>query len=394
MRTRQEVEVELVAWMREDPWQFDDARFERLALELFALQFAECPPYAALCRSLGRTPENVTRFERIPPVPAGAFKEFSLRCFPEEQILHRFRTSGTSSDRRGVLELDTLTLYEASLISSLRALWLTDLTGQKPVMRFLAASPEETPDSSLSHMFGVLAEAEGGEGSGFDLVRSELCIDAFTHAVTRAQAKQEPLCVAGTSFAFVHFLDATAGDPEAVWHLPAGSRLLETGGFKGKSREIPREVLRSELAQRFGLAESHIANQYGMTELGSQFYDSTLIDASRPRRKLGPPWTRVRLVDPITNEDVEHGEAGLIVIHDLANTGSVAALQTADLGRHLEVQGGPAGFDVLGRAEGAEARGCSIAVDVMLEASRHTLTVKAAPTNSGPTEKRSSEKRS
>jgi hypothetical protein len=385
------VEAELVAWMTETPWQFDDARFEALALDLFAIQFSECPPYAALCRSLGRTPENVTQFQRIPPVPAGAFKEFPLRCFPEEQTIHRFRTSGTSSDRRGVLELDTLALYEASLLSSLRALWLTDLTGQKPVMRFLAASPEEAPDSSLSHMFGTLAQAEGGEGSGFDLVCGELRLDDLMRAVKQAQAEDKPLCVAGTSFAFVHFLDGTAGDPEVFWRLPAGSRLMETGGFKGKSREIPREALRKALGQRFGLAESHIANQYGMTELGSQFYDSTLIDPRGPRRKLGPPWTRVRLIDPITSEEVEHGEAGLIVIHDLANSGSVAAIQTADLGRHVEVDDGPAGFDVLGRAKGAEARGCSIAVDVMLEASRRTVSARQAqgPTKSGPVEKRS-----
>ena len=370
MRARRAIEAELVSWMHETPWDFDDARFERLALELFERQFTDCPPYAALCRSRQRTPECVERFEDIPPVPAGAFKEFPIRCFPEKETCHRFHTSGTSADRRGVLELDTLELYEASLLASLRALWLTDLEGQKPVMRFLAASPAEAPDSSLSHMFGVLAENEGGEGSGFDLVRGELRIDPLRQAVQRAQSEQSPLCLAGTSFAFVHFLDATANDPTERWHLPEGSRLMETGGFKGKSREVPREVLRSTLAKRFGLPEARVANQYGMTELGSQFYDSTLVDPSGPRRKLGPPWTRVRFIDPLTNEDVDHGESGLIVIHDLANTGSVAALQTADLGRLLKVSEGAAGFDVLGRTEGAEARGCSIAVDVMLEASQ------------------------
>jgi hypothetical protein len=367
---RKEVESEILAWMKEPIWQRDDARFESLALALFAIQFAECPPYSALCRSQGRTPESVRRFEEIPPVPAGAFKEFPLRCFPKEETIHRFRTSGTSTDRRGVLELDTLELYEASLIASLRQLWLTDLVGQRPTMRFLAASPQETPDSSLSYMFGALAEAEAGDGSGFDLVGGELQIDALAEAVRRAQSTNAPLCVAGTSFAFVHFLDATSSDPDGYWHLSPGSRLMETGGFKGKSREVPRDVLRGDLAEHFGVPETHVSNQYGMTELGSQFYDSTLLDPEGPRRKLGPPWTRVRLVDPATNEEVEEGETGLIVIHDLANTGSVAALQTADLGRHLRAENGPQGFDVLGRAEGAEARGCSIAVDVMLEASR------------------------
>ncbi|MFK7896913.1 MAG: acyl-protein synthetase [Myxococcota bacterium] len=368
MRSRRDLEAELIDWTMESSWEVDDARFERLALELFEIQYAECAPYAALCNSKGASPGRVSRFQEIPPVPTGAFKEFPLRCFSETETIHRFRTSGTSTDRRGVLELDTLAPYEASLIASLRRLWLTDLVGRQPPMRFLAASPDEAQDSSLSHMFGALAAAEGGPGSGFDLVDGALQQGALGEAVTRAQAGNAPLCIAGTSFAFVHFLDATAGDDAARWRLPEGSRLMETGGFKGKSREVPREVLRADLASRFGLPESRVVNQYGMTELGSQFYDSTLIDESGERRKIAPPWTRVRFVAPSTGEDVEPGEAGLIVIHDLANTGSVAALQTADLGRLIP--GGPPGFDVLGRSEGAEARGCSIAADVMLEASR------------------------
>jgi acyl-CoA synthetase (AMP-forming)/AMP-acid ligase II len=146
---------------------------------------------------------------------------------------------------------------------------------------------------------------------------------------------------------------------------------METGGFKGRSRTVPREVLRRDIAERFGLPETAVVNQYGMTELASQFYDSTLVDPEGPRRKLAPPWARVRFVDPETGQDVRDGEVGQIVIHDLANTGSVAAIQTADLGRAIVgADGERIGFDVLGREEGAEARGCSIATDVMLEASR------------------------
>ena len=100
-----------------------------------------------------------------------------------------------------------------------------------------------------------------------------------------------------------------------------------------------------------------------MTELGSQFYDTVLADPAGPRRKLGPPWARVRLLDPATGDDVPAGEPGMITIVDLANTGSVLAVQTADLGRAVGD-----GFEVQGRAPGAEARGCSIAADEMLGA--------------------------
>jgi hypothetical protein len=104
-----------------------------------------------------------------------------------------------------------------------------------------------------------------------------------------------------------------------------------------------------------------IVNQYGMTELGSQFYDGVLATQGDPRCKLGPPWARVRVVDPRSNAPVGEGEVGAIQVFDLANTGSVLAIQTADLGRSV----GP-GFEVLGREAGAEARGCSIALDELL----------------------------
>jgi hypothetical protein len=104
-----------------------------------------------------------------------------------------------------------------------------------------------------------------------------------------------------------------------------------------------------------------IVNQYGMTELGSQFYDSTLREPDAVRRKLGPPWARVRVVDPETGEEAGAGAVGGLFVTDLANTGSVIALQTGDLGRSVAD-----GFEVLGRDPGAEERGCSIAADELL----------------------------
>lgn len=367
---RAEIEIDLLGWMEGQSWQSDHARFERLAFALFDFQYAACEPYARLCRSMERTPANVTRFEQIPAVPTGAFKEFELCCFEPAKTIKTFRTSGTSSDRRGQLRLDSLRLYEASLLSSLRQTFLVDLCGQRPTIRFLAAPGHEAPDSSLTHMFETLLHAEGGLRSGFDMRDGRLDLNGLAQAIGEAGQGGVPLLLLGTSFGFVHFLDATAKSKPDAWRLPEGSRIMETGGFKGRSREIPREILRANLAERFGVPEISVVNQYGMTELGSQFYDSTLIDPSGPRRKLAPPWTRVRFVDPPTGNGVAPGDTGMIVIHDLANTGSVAAIQTADLGRAiLDPSGVTIGFDVLGRAEGAEQRGCSIATDIMLDAS-------------------------
>jgi len=362
---RERLEGEILAWMAEPVWRHDAARFERIALALFAFQYGACEPYRRYCDRLGRDPARVSRADRVPAVPTGAFKEFDLRCFPAERTIATFRTSGTSSERRGVLHLDTLRLYETSLLASLRHCFLTDLAGRRPRMRFLAPGKAAAPDSSLTHMFATLAAAEGHAESGFDFSPGGLELPALERVIAAARAAGEPIVIGGTSFAFVHLLDATASAPQDAWALTAGSRVLETGGFKGRSREVPRDRLRAAIAERFALPEAAVLNQYGMTELGSQFYDSTLVDPSGPRRKLAPPWTRVRCVDPETGDEVAPGEVGRIAIHDLANSGSVAALETADLGRVVPAAAG-AGFDVLGRADGAEVRGCSIAADAMI----------------------------
>jgi acyl-CoA synthetase (AMP-forming)/AMP-acid ligase II len=207
-------------------------------------------------------------------------------------------------------------------------------------------------DSALRHW--------GDARSGFDIHGGQLDVDTVYAEIEAAIAEDIPLLLCGTSFAFVHLLDAMAASSKK-FALPPNSRLLETGGYKGRSRQLPREELVSELSQKLGLPPRQILNQYGMTECGSQFYDSNLLHPKDPTCKLSPPWVRVRLIDPETLKEAPPGEPGLIVIYDLANTGSVLALQTADLGR---TQG--QGFEVLGRITDAETRGCSVGADLLL----------------------------
>jgi hypothetical protein len=362
---RSGLESRLLAWMAERPMREDDALFGELAGSLFELQFERCLPYQRFCEARGVEPKNVGDWRRIPAVPTGAFKEMALRCFPAERTCKTFRTSGTANERRGELHLDTLALYEASLMASLETLLLAE-TDAGITLRVLAPSDDEAPDSSLSHMFGALLRSRGDAASGFDVVDGELRLDTLAEAIGRAATSGQPLGLCGTAFAFVHLIDALAARGESL-ACPSDAFVMETGGFKGRSRELPQSELYDLIGERLGVPQRRIVNQYGMTELGSQFYDSVLCDPEGPRRKLGPPWTRVRFVDPTTGEDVREGEVGMVVIHDLANTGTVAAIQTADIGRRvLSDAGHPIGFEILGREPGAEARGCSIAADVML----------------------------
>jgi hypothetical protein len=354
-------EQSLLEWMAEPLWGDDEERFEEIARLLFAHQFEACAPYRRFCEGRGVTPATLESWRTIPAVPTGSFKEVALRSFPSERTVHTFRTSGTSTPLRGELHLDTLALYEASLLPTFCRFLLPDLTEQRPeaTILVLAPSPAETRDSSLSHMFAVAIREVGAQGSGFFIEHEELALDRLRSAL-EAASPDLPLLVCGTSFAFVHWLDALEADGARL-ALPAGARIMETGGFKGRSRRLPRPALYGALEERLGVDMDRIVNQYGMTELASQFYDSALREPGASRRKLGPPWARVRLIDPESGDECAEGKPGVVVLTDLANTGSVIAIETADLGQRIGD-----GFEVLGREPGAEARGCAIAADELL----------------------------
>ncbi len=148
---------------------------------------------------------------------------------------------------------------------------------------------------------------------------------------------------------------------------------MQTGGFKGRSREVAPDELRSLLASAFGVPPTHVVGEYGMTELGSQLYEGTLVAAPlavagiagrSPARHgvyLAPPWLRVTAVDPVSLDPVAPGEVGIARFVDLANVDSVVAVQTAD-----RVRVTAEGVELLGRLPGAPPRGCSIAADEML----------------------------
>ncbi len=359
--TRAELERAVLAWIAEGvDAPRDDARFESLALALFRLQYAGGAAYRRLCAAFGVAPEQVRSWRQIPMVPAGAFKEARLAIFPPEATLRTFRTSGSSTELRGELALDTLALYDASLVATFGAFLCPDLRAAAARIRFLVLAPSagEAPDSSLSYMFERAMREFGSADSGWRMNADGWAVDAL---IAELAALEAPVLLAGTSFAFVHLLDALEVRRTAL-RLPAGTRVMETGGFKGRSRELTREELHGGIATRLGVPRARIVNQYGMCELGSQFYEASLRTGMASDRKLVPPWVRTRVLDPATLSDVAPGEPGVLVHYDLANTGSVLAVMTSDLGVSDD-----GGFRVLGRLHGAEARGCSLAADALLE---------------------------
>ena len=133
---------------------------------------------------------------------------------------------------------------------------------------------------------------------------------------------------------------------------------METGGYKNRSRTLPKAELHALITERLGVPATNIICEYGMSELSSQAYDSEIQPPS-PSSILAfstfPPWARVQIISPETGREVAEGETGLIRVFDLANVFSVMAIQTEDLG----IRRGD-GFELIGRAQLAEPRGCSL----------------------------------
>jgi hypothetical protein len=357
--------VDLLSQPIDEP--LDDHTFNRAALRVFRFQFERNAPYAAFCTRRERTPENVEHWTAVPAVPAAAFKEVALVAGNRRDAEVVFRTSGTTqgTEKRGEHHILDVTIYHFALLPNFSACLLPD--GAELAMLSLVPPAADLPDSSLAHMIAVVLERLGSADSASYATASHGIDDArLADALDAAIGERRPVCILGTSFAFVHWLDRLA-QRGIRFALPEGSRLMDTGGYKGRSREVDAHEMRRLYDEFLGIPPSHCVNEYGMTEMCSQFYDSTLRDAvrgrDRPRLKLVPPWVRTRVVDPETLEPLPDGATGLLQHFDLANVGSVMALQTEDYGIAREY-----GFELLGRAPGAPPRGCSIAMDLLLEA--------------------------
>ena len=171
-----------------------------------------------------------------------------------------------------------------------------------------------------------------------------------------------------SAFALVALLDALA-ERNANLALPAGSRIMETGGFKGRTRVVERATLYREASARLGIPLDAIVAEYGMTELSSQYYDDPAgRDHIEPRVKVAPPWLRAIVVDG-DGRPVPEGVVGAIRHVDLANRGSVIAVETEDLGA-LVAGATPhtsgRRLVLFGREQGAELRGCSLDAETLL----------------------------
>ncbi|MEW9669285.1 long-chain fatty acid--CoA ligase [Ammoniphilus sp. 3BR4] len=341
--------------------------FNQIALTLFAYQYENNQPFRKYCRKRRISPATVSHYLQIPPVPIGAFKQAALSCCPPEEAQAVFMTSGTTNpELRGKNYHRDLEVYDLSMREHFKSYILPDV--DKVKMAILFPTEAELPNSSLAHYLHLGLQTFGKEGSDYMLSSQGLESEKLIAFLRDSEQNGEPVLVIGATFSFIHFLDECLGKGTR-FQLPEGSRVMDTGGAKGRSREVDPEDLRSQLCQLFSIPSFACINMYGMSELSSQFYDGNLRDhvlGNQPitYSKKAPHWVRTVIFDPATMQPKENGEKGIIVHYDLANLNSVLAIMTEDLG--LSVDDG--GFLLLGRAAGSEAKGCSLAVEQFLAA--------------------------
>jgi hypothetical protein len=322
-----------------------EERFTELALRLFEYQFRYNEPYARYCAALGVTspPDS---WEKIPAVPAPAFKDAAITTFDPARASLVFETSGTTVGTSGRHYMETPALYDAALLAGFDRFVLGD--GARLRFLNLVPNPREHRHSSLGYMMERVSKERGSGRTEWYLRGDVLAVDTFLADAREAAAQRQAVCIAATAFALVHLLDAME-ERGAAFALPPRSRLMETGGFKGRARSVDREELYARICDRLGMTQDAIVAEYGMTELTSQHYGTP-----RARAYQSPPWLRTRIVGP-ERTTLPTGMVGAVLHVDLANRSSCIAIQAEDLGMQTEE-----GLVLLGRASDAVLRGCSL----------------------------------
>jgi acyl-CoA synthetase (AMP-forming)/AMP-acid ligase II len=338
----------------------DPAARDALLARILRWQAVHVPPYARLARRVDRAEADPARW---PPVPTDVFRFARVAAHGAERDVRRFQTSGTTSGARGTHAFADLSLYDAAARAcGERVLFPREGApgaGPSPArIVSLVAHDSEVPDSSLSYMVSRYAEWFGDGRAVWAWHDRDLDVARTTAAFDEAVRSGVPVALLATSFALV-FLDEQLGDRS--WALPPGSRVMYTGGFKGRTREIEPDELIQRVATRLGIPSSAFLGEYGMTELSSQCWSSGTAHRGLPLYEA-PGWVRVSAVDPETLEALPGGSEGLLRLDDGANLDSAAAILTSDRALVLDDRR----FVLLGRQAGAVPRGCSLAIEEAL----------------------------
>ncbi|MDX1602502.1 MAG: acyl transferase [Salinimicrobium sediminis] len=310
--------------------------FEEKSLQVFEFQYFNNPVYKHFCDLLGRSPEQVDKLEKIPFLPIEFFKSHKITSSEaSEEII--FTSSGTTGQVKSKHFVTDLAIYEESFRRA-----FTNFYGSVENYAVLALLPSylERKGSSLIYMVDDLIKKSKNPASGFYLHD----LEALAQKLNELEQKQQKVLLIGVSFAL---LDLAEKFSLNLKH----TAVMETGGMKGRRKEMIRAELHEILKQ--GLGVENIHSEYGMTELLSQAY------AVKNGIFECPPWMKLLIRDP---EDaltlLPDGKSGGINVIDLANLNSCSFIATQDLGKNL----GAGKTEILGRFDNSDIRGCNLMV--------------------------------
>ena len=306
--------------------------FESLALETYRYQYDQVSVYREFCDYLGKRPESTHALTDIPFLPIEFFKSHKVLS-QGSQVEQIFQSSGTTGATRSKHYVADLNLYRRSFTHGFHHFY-----GDPSKYCILALLPsyQERSDASLIHMVSELIALSSHPNSGF--YKADQIRDLLTHQ----QGTNTQILLIGVSFALL--------DLVKQGEIPmTGGIVMETGGMKGRRKEMVRKELHQILSKGFNLSEIH--SEYGMTELLSQAYSS-----GRGRFNC-PPWMQVHIrdtEDPLSR--LGEGRTGGVDIIDLANQHSCAFIATQDLGKRFS----DGSFEILGRFDHSDIRGCNL----------------------------------
>lgn len=313
-----------------------ESDFKQTALDVFYFQYEQIPLYRQWVDYLHKDPKQVKELHQIPFLPIRFFKEHRvLRTNVEPAIT--FSSSGTTGMQRSQHLVSDLSLYEESYRKSFEFFY-------GPISEFvvLALLPSymEREGSSLIYMAEDLIKISNHKESGFYLNEQKELVEMLK----QLQKEQKKVLLLGVSFALLDLAETYKFDfPELI--------VMETGGMKGRRKELVREELHKIYCDGFGIEQIH--SEYGMTELLSQAY-------SKGNGVFQtPPWMKILIRD--TNDPLsllEVNRSGGVNVIDLANLNSCAFIATQDVGKSFQ----DGSFEILGRFDHSDVRGCNLLV--------------------------------
>lgn len=372
----EEVESWIREWEREGDFKSSlssnssDERFNTIFFQLLEAQLQAIPIYKKWWTLQGISLDKVKSWKQVPPISVRVFTSGMCTPFGDSQRNFWFESSGTTSETRSkhFHNWRSLLLYENALWPGFVKSMLPAQLDKPQYIISLLPPKSEARYSSLVYMVETIAIKSRiplycfGEVNeqGYWSVKADLALK-FLLEVER---NKQVVLMIGTSFLWKEFFDYMKKMDIKI-QLFAGSRAMETGGYKGRYQQLSKVEFYEMFQKTLGLASEYIVSEYGMCELSSQAYDhvvGVLLKQTdlQQRAFMFPPWVRIRVLSPETMQELPPGQLGLLAIYDLANVFSIAALLTED----LAISNEDGTFVLIGRAPGATIKGCSIFAEV------------------------------